>query len=130
MGLAPPSVHHEVHEFNQWIAVELSRQQLVQFSKRLLKLGMIVLRLDIVDGLASRGAVSRRPRANLDQGDFFLQTIGDRNLLRLEIRAGKLDPESDPQVAGLGGVQRQLPDWIQVQFPGSLLHVAPVAPYV
>src|ERR1035437_4315561 len=102
----------------------------VQLPERLLELGMVVLRLDVLEITAARGAEPPRPLTDRDQRHFLLEEIGYRNLLRLEIGAGQLHAESDPQVVSLGGVQRRLPDGIEVQSAGSLLHVAPVAPYI
>ena len=52
MTFAPEAVLHQVHPFDERIGIELRSQQFVQLAEGLLKLRMVVARLDGIERLA------------------------------------------------------------------------------
>jgi len=122
VAFPPEAVLHQVHPFDERIGIELRRQQFVQLAKSLLKFRMIVARLDGVER-----ASAALELADLGQRHAIVQKVRHGDLFRLDLGIRELYAEPDAQAALLGGVERELPDGMQVEAAGTALDVAPVA---
>src|SRR6185312_3643213 len=123
MPLAPEAVNHQVHVLRLRIPIETLSQQFIELSKRFLKFRRIVARLiKIVTGM-----VLPRFSANVDDGYLVMKEIGEGELLRFDVWAGELDPESYAKVVALGCIEGRLPHWGERELAGAGLNVPPIA---
>ena len=121
MSFAPESVLHQVHPFDQGIALELGRKQIVQLRECLLKFGMVIARL------SKLGVAPFRDASDFHQRNSLAQECRKGNLLRLERIVRQLNSKCDAKSLALGRVHRQGPYRIKIEPSGTRLHVAPIA---
>ena len=120
VSLAPEAVHHEVHELDRVVAVELGGEELVQLAEGVAKGRVVVARLDLLGPAAAA-------RADRDERDRVAQEAGQRELLRLVLGVRQLDAEAEAAAARPRGLAREREHRVQVEAAGAALHVAPVA---
>ena len=119
----PKPVHHQIHIFQLRVVTEFRDEKVIQFCKCLLEFRGIVTGFPKIEAsLVFPGFVT-----DVHDRYFVLQKIRQRKLLRLDIRTGKLDAESNTQIVSFGSVECDLPNRGQAQLAGPRLHIAPVA---
>src|SRR5271157_300373 len=104
--------------------IKPGREQSRQFFECFLEGRVVIARFQVLRARA-RGDV-----ADLDHGDFSAQEIWDREVLRLKLRTGELDPERHTKTVAFGSVESEVPDRIEIELARALLNIAPVTPNV
>ena len=93
---------------------------MIEFGECLAKFRMVITRLTVLDISAARDS------ADVHHGNFLTQKFRKGDFFWLKFGIRKLNTEGYSQIAAPRGIEGELPDGVEVEFPRLLLNVAPV----